>query len=116
MNSGKYICVDENLYSYTDLIQRSYDVKIPLRPEDTSQLATIYPTSDEITLYALDINLDAYNYLSFVSASISEVYDKLKAQEGAFADVGILSVSPDDGVTVSIMDSHQIFSRQALSV
>lgn len=132
-NKEKYICVNENLYSYTDWIQCSYEGKKSIHSTDTSQLATIYdnvvnPTiqlqkklissdyrfiqkiytlSDEIALYALKVNLDAYNYLSFVSPSVSKYYNKLKAEEIDLSDIGVLSASLGDNVTVSIMNSRK---------
>lgn len=44
----------------------------------------ICPISDELALYSLDVNPDAYNYLSFVSLSVESYYKKLKAEEISF--------------------------------
>lgn len=138
VNKEKYICVNENLYRYADWVQHIYDGKKSIHSADTSQLATIYdnvvnptvqlqkklissdyrlvqkiyPLSDEIALYALKVNLDAYNYLYFVSSSVAEYYNKLKAEEVNLSDIGVLSASPSDGVTVSIMNSQKPFHLQ----
>ena len=138
VNAEKYICVDEKLYRYADWIQYSYDGKKSLNVIEESQIEKIYdrivnpaanlqkklisadyrfvqninPLSEEMALYALSINLDAYNYLPFASPSVVARYDKLKAEKVNFADIGILSAILGNDVIVSVMDSQKPFHMQ----
>lgn len=137
-NSGKYICVNENIYSYAEWIQHSYDDKKSINAEDISRLTTIYddivnptielqkklvsndyrlvqkiyPIADELALYALDLNPDAYNYLPFVSSSVATYYKKLKAEEINLTNIGMLSTLIGTDVKISIMDSQKSFHSQ----
>ena len=87
VNAEKYLCVDENVYSYADWLQFSCDDGKELHAAENFRLAEIYdnivnPTvqlqkkiisidyrfvqkiqslSEEIAFYALNINSDAYN-------------------------------------------------------
>ena len=137
-NSEKYICVNENIYSYAEWIQHSYDDKKSINAEDISRLTTIYddivnptielqkklvsndyrlvqkiyPIADELALYALEVNPDAYNYLPFVSSSVATYYKKLKAEEINLTNIGMLSTLIGTDVKISIMDSQKSFHSQ----
>ena len=113
------ICVDEHIYSYAEWLRFSCGVKKTLIATEDIRLAEIYdnivnpavqlqkklisadyrlvqkiyPLSDEMAIYALNVNSDAYNYLPFVSPSVADYYDKIKAEEINFADIGILNTS-----------------------
>ena len=135
-NTGKYICVNESVYSYVDWMRLSCGDKKSDIIADDADLAMIYdnivnpttklqkklistdyrfvqkicPLSDEIALYALDVNLDAYNYLPFVSSSAVVHYDKLRMAYLTGTD--ILSTDLGAGVTAYIMDSQKPFHVQ----
>lgn len=137
-NSEKYICIDERIYSYAEWLNFSCGVKKTVVATEDIRLAEIYdnivnpttqlqkklisadyrlvqkiyPLSDEIAIYALNVNLDAYNYLPFVSPSVADYRDKIKAKEMNFADIGILNTNLGDDVIVSVMDSHKPFHFQ----
>lgn len=141
-NGGKYLCVDDNVYSYTDWIHYSFDTSKAKNFVQNQQLISIYsdianpsiglqkklidedyrnikqinPLSDEIALYALDKSLDTYNYLPYTSATITAYYEKLKSKEIDFSNIGMLSVNLDMGVSVSIMDSQKPFHQQLLQI
>lgn len=98
-NSKKYICVGERIYSYAEWLNFSCGVKETLVATEDIRLAEIYdnivnptaqlqkklisadyrlvqkvyPLSDEMAIYALNVNLDAYNYLPFVSLSVANI-------------------------------------------
>ena len=136
-NDGKYICIDENVYSYadwlrfscdgkkisatenvqltkiyTDIVNPSTQLQKKLISADYRFVQRIYPLSEEIALYALNVNLDAYNYLPFASPSVIAHYDKMKAEQVNLSNIGTLSASPGEGVTVSVMNSQKPFHLQ----
>ena len=137
-NSGKYICINESIYNYGDWLQHIYDNKKSINVEDISRLTTIYdsivnpttelqkklisndyrlvqkiyPITDELALYSLDVNQDAYNYLSFVSPSVDSYYKKLKAEEINLANIETLNTLLGTDIKMSIMDSQKSFHSQ----
>lgn len=65
-----------------------------------------------MAFYALEQSLDAYNYLSVASPSVSAYYEKLKAEQEDYSDIGILDGIVGESVSVSILDSQKPFHTQ----
>lgn len=138
VNKDKYICVNEKLYSYAEWIRYSCDRRKSSNTTEVFRIEKIYnnivnptanlqkklistdyrlvgninPLSEDMALYALSVDLDAYNYLPFTTPSIDAYRDKLKAEEVDFSNIGILSTPPENGVVFSIMDSRKPFHLQ----
>lgn len=139
-NSGLYICIDDVVHSYPEWLKnivmgnaaaiRStiHESKIPeiygnivnpslliqkkLITYDYKLVQRISPLSDEIAKFALSVNLDAYNYLQFVSEEIAAYFSEIKAEEDRVADIGALTGQADPDTRIMILDSHRPFHTQ----
>ena len=140
VNCGKYIYINGQIKSYNDWIkeialgeqvQQNFDnSELPLIYEnivnptvdlqkkmitiDYKSIKKIYPLSDQLAEFALLQNIDAYNYLPFISPYISEIYDKIKAETVDLSNIGSLIATPGEDVTISILDSQKPLHYQIL--
>lgn len=141
INQNNHICIDDSVYNYSlwlrncamylenyqkanaiddKLIPDVYDgivnptamIQRKLIDINYKCVQKIYPLSDEIAKYALEISMDAYNYLPFVSPEISAHYVEMKKSEEDFTDIGLLTGKAGKDTTISILDSHKSFSSQ----
>lgn len=139
-NSGLNICIDDVVYSYPEWLKnivmgnaaaiRStiHESKIPeiygnivnpslsiqkkLITYDYKLVQRISPLSDEIAKFALSVNLDAYNYLQYVSEDIAAYFTEIKAEEDRVADIGTLTGQAGPDTRIMILDSHRPFHTQ----
>ncbi len=138
LNAGKYLIIENNVYEYSEWLKYRLWGDKPRHVVSDSELPTIYdcivnpspdlqkkiisvdykyiqnffPLSDDLAFYALEQSLDAYNYLSVASPSVSAYYEKLKAEQEDYSDIGILDGIVGESVSVSILDSQKPFHTQ----
>lgn len=137
-NAGKYICANNHIYSYNDWLRYSLDGTYPMEQidkdsignlydkivnpsewlqkriiiEDYRNVEKIFPLSDDIAQFALEKNIDAYNYFQNTSSFVEKHYSQLLEAEAELLDIGSLSVDFGENVRVTIMDSHKPFHSQ----
>ena len=138
LNAGKYLVVENEVYEYGEWLRYRIwgtkprhivsDSKLPTvydhivnpTPDlqrkiislDYKQIQRISPLSDAVAYYALEQNLDAYNYLSVASQAVTDYYEKLKGEQQDYSDIGLLAGVVGESVSISILDSQKPFHTQ----
>lgn len=138
MNAGKYLVTEKGIYGYDELLKyRLWDIE-PKNIVSDSELITVYdgivnptpyiqrkiisidykqiqrifPLPDELAFYALEQNLDAYNYLPVANPAVTAYYNKLKKEQRDYSNIGMLDSVVGESVSISILDSKQPFHTQ----
>ena len=138
INAGKYLAVENAVYEYSEwlryrlwgtkprhlvsdselptvydhIVNPSPDLQRKLISLDYKQIQHIFPISDALAFYALEQNLDAYNYLSVVNPAVSEYYEKLKGEQIDYSDIGSLEGIVGESISITILDSQKPFHTQ----
>lgn len=138
INAGKYLAVENAVYEYSEwlryrlwgtkprhlvsdselptvydhIVNPSPDLQRKLISLDYKQIQHIFPISDALAFYALEQNLDAYNYLSVVNPAVSEYYEKLKGEQIDYSDIGSLEGIVGESISIAILDSQKPFHTQ----
>lgn len=109
----KHVISDSELPAVYDfIVNPSPDLQRRIISVDYKQIQRIFPLSDTLAFYAIEQNLDAYNYLSVTSPAVTAYYEKLKAEQKEYSDIGILDGVVSESVSISIMDSQKPFHSQ----
>lgn len=138
LNAGKYLAAENAVYEYSEWLQYrlwgtkpkhlvpdselptvydrivnpTSDLQRKLISLDYKQIQYIFPLPDALAFFALEQNLDAYNYLPVVSPAVSEYYEKLKEEQKDYSDIGALEGIVGESVSISILDSQKPFHTQ----
>lgn len=141
INKDDYIYVNNQIYGYGDWIASCINLQKPTPVAIDRRIAQIYdrianssielqkklvlfdykcvnkiyPLSNEIAMFAIQQNLDAYNYLPYTNPEIVLFYQKLK-EEAGIADIGTLVHNVGESVQISILDSHKPLHSQIYSL
>lgn len=140
INQEKYVVINENVYEYNSVLHNSFDlttldksifplsskniefvyskiinptyrIKKLLIDSDYKFVSKIRNIDDETAKYAIDCNIDAYNYLPLISHAIEEYY-KDKSTTTFQMDIGQFMCNVNDDVKIYILDSHLSVSKQ----
>ena len=145
LNTDKFVCFNDKVYMYSSLFFSEFliDRVLPIGIErfdeelyknvvnpsmefqkriidkDYKSVRIMNPLSDEVAIYALDKNIDSYNYFTSVSHEVSEYY-LMKQKEKAEAEDKFINIDDNivfsectlDDTKVIIIDSHKPFSQQ----
>lgn len=141
INKEKYLCINDQLYNYGEWIMSFTNSKTP-KPVAIDQRLTqiydqivnptielqkklirfdykdvnkIYPLSNELAIFAIQQNLDAFNYLPYTNPEITLFYEQLKEKE-SISDIGTLVQNVGNSVQISILDSHKPLHTQIYSL
>lgn len=116
LSNGSKLCLSVNeariAEIYDHIVNPSLLIQKKLIDSDYKLVRKIYPLSDDIAKYAIDVNFDAYNYLQFVSAESAAYFAELKKEEEQLSNVGTLTVSAGNETSIVILDSHKPFHTQ----
>lgn len=141
-NAGKYLLVENEVYEYGEwlkyrlwgtrpkhivsaselptvydrIVNPSPDLQRKIIAVDYKQIQRIFPLSDALAFYALEQNLDAYNYLSIASPAVTAYYEKLKGEQKDYSDIGVLDGVVDESVSISILNSQKPFHTQVRKI
>lgn len=138
VNAGKYIVVDSTICDYGEwltyrlwgikpehvvfdselpiiydrIVNPSAELQKKLIHLDYKQIHRIFPLSDDLAFYALEQNLDAFNYLPVASPAVTTYYEKRKEEQRDYSDIGMLDGIVGESVAISILDSQKPFHTQ----